>query len=179
MSVGLRASSCVFYSSFLITSPVTTIVIAIIPCYSSNFFISPHMTLYLYTVLHRKCLRKQLIQFGHIYSLHVDYIDSDEESCCCHLTTGNECFINGLYWRGFGVNEGLLWDHANFMILALSSYLEGRLPVNSVGITSGSLCVSEYVIECVCVRVFVMVEEEGRAQPWWGDCDQVSCDGWK
>lgn len=29
---------------------------------------------------------------------------------------------------------------------------------------------------CVCVCVFVM---EGQRQSWWGDCDQVSCDGWK
>ncbi len=44
-------------------------------------------------------------------------------------------------------------DHASIMIWALlNSNLEGRLPVHSVGITSGPLCaLSECVIVCVCV----------------------------
>lgn len=39
---------------------------------------------------------------------------------------------------------------------SVNSNLEGKLPVHSVGITSGPLCASECVIMCVCV--FVMVE---------------------
>lgn len=151
-------------------------VTAAVPCYSSITGSVNYAFMSNYTEFNRKS--QWLILRDHILCFSVDHTANDSEWCCCQLITGTERSIKDLYWWGFGVREALMQDHANIMIWALYSLLR------SGGEASCTLCGdNKRSIVRVCVRYCVCGPlcdgGSGGSTAWWGDCDQVSCDGWK